>query len=137
MSWHFLTNHYPILIFTFFDNKVCRGIAYFHTKMSYLSDFKRIKSKTLRTASTGRMTNWKKPPRDPVQIIRTKGWYFKSLIIVNTATSYSFTNVHVIYFWNGQRERLLAIDINNFIRAQQNDIDGAVLICIAMKSCSH
>ena len=32
---------------------------------------------------------------------------------------------------------VLAIDIYNFIRASQNDIDGAVLICIAMQSCSH
>ena len=32
---------------------------------------------------------------------------------------------------------VLAIDIYNLIRAQQNDIDGAVLICIAMQSCSH
>ena len=94
-----------VLIFTSFYNKVCRGIAYMNTKMSYLSDFKRTKRKTLRTASTGRMTNWKKPPRDPVQIIRTKDWYFKSLIIVNKATSYFFTNLHVIYFWNGHRER--------------------------------
>ena len=92
-------------IFTSFYNKVCRGIAYFNTKMSYLSDSKRTKSKTLRTASTGRMTNWTKPPCDPVQIIGTKDWCFKSLIIVNTATSYFFTNVHVIYFWNGHRER--------------------------------
>ena len=94
-----------ILIFTSFYNKVCRGNAYFNTKMSYLSDFKRTKSKTHRTASTGRITNWKKPPCDPVQIIRTTYWYFKSLIIVNTATSYFFTNLHVIYFWNVHRER--------------------------------
>ena len=26
-------------------------------------------------------------------------------IIVNTATSYFFTNLHVFYFWNGHRER--------------------------------
>ena len=39
-----------ILIFTSFYNKVCCDIAYFNTKMSYLSDFKRTKSKTLRTA---------------------------------------------------------------------------------------
>ena len=32
---------------------------------------------------------------------------------------------------------ILAIDIYNFIRAQQNDIGGAVLICIAMQPCSH
>ena len=31
-------------------NKVCCDIAYFNTKMSHLSDFKRTKSKTLRTA---------------------------------------------------------------------------------------
>ena len=49
-----------ILIFTSFYNKVCRSIAYFNTKMSHFSDFKCTKSKTLRTASTGRMTNWKK-----------------------------------------------------------------------------
>ena len=34
-------------------------------------------------------------------------------------------------------EGVLVSDIYKFIRAQQNDIDGAVLICIAMKSCSH
>ena len=39
-----------ILIFTSFINKVCCDIAYFNTKMSYLSGFKRTKSKTLRTA---------------------------------------------------------------------------------------
>ena len=32
---------------------------------------------------------------------------------------------------------ILAIDIYNFIRAQQSDIDCAVLIYIAMQSCSH
>ena len=32
---------------------------------------------------------------------------------------------------------VLAIDIYNFIRAQQNDIDGAVLIYITMQPCSH
>ena len=31
----------------------------------------------------------------------------------------------------------LAFDIYNFIHAQQNDVDGAVLICIVMRSCSH
>ena len=36
-----------ILIFTSFYNKVFRGIAYFNTKMSYLSDFKSTKSKIL------------------------------------------------------------------------------------------
>ena len=87
-----------ILIFTSFHNKDCREIAYFNTKMSYLSDFKNTKSKTLRTASR-RMTNWTKPSCDPVQILRTKDWYFKSLIVVNTATSYFFTTLHVIYFW--------------------------------------
>ena len=64
-----------ILIFTSFYNKVCRGIAYFNSKISYLSDFKRTKSKTLRAASTGRMTNWTKQPCDPVQLTRTKDWY--------------------------------------------------------------
>ena len=39
-----------ILIFTSFHHKVCCDIAYFNTKMSYLSDFKRTKRKTLRTA---------------------------------------------------------------------------------------
>ena len=39
-----------ILIFTSFNNKGCCDIAYFNTKMSHLSDFKRTKSKTLRTA---------------------------------------------------------------------------------------
>ena len=93
-----------ILIFTSFNNKVCCDIAYFNTKMSYLSDFKRTKSKTLRTASRRKM-NWRSPPCNPVQIIRTKDWHFKSLIIVNTATSYFFTNLHAIYVWNGHRER--------------------------------
>ena len=39
-----------IFIFTSFNNKVCCDIAYFNAKMSYLSDFKGTKSKTLRTA---------------------------------------------------------------------------------------
>ena len=52
-----------------------------------------------------RKTNWINPPCDPVQIIRTKDWHFKSLIIVNTATSYFFTNLHAIYVWNGHWER--------------------------------
>ena len=79
-----------ILIFTSVYNKVCHSIAFFNTKMSYLSDFKRTKSKTLRTASTGRMTNWTKPPCGPVQIIRTKDWYFINLQRV----------------WHASRERL-------------------------------
>ena len=45
-----LTKCDSILIFTFFNNKVCCHIAYSNTKISYLSDFKRTKSKTLRTA---------------------------------------------------------------------------------------
>ena len=101
-----------IRIFTSFYNKVCRGIANLITKTTYLSDFKRTKS---RTASTGWMTNCTKPPCDPVQIIRTKDWYFESLIIVNTATSYhiymSFT------FEMDKGKGVLAIDIYNFIRA--------------------
>ena len=52
-----------------------------------------------------RKTNGRSPPCDPVQLIRTKDWHFKSLIIVNTATSYFFTNLHAIYVWNGHRER--------------------------------
>ena len=52
-----------------------------------------------------RKTNWRSPPCDPVQIIRTKDWHFKSLIIINTATSYFFTNLHAIYVCNGHRER--------------------------------
>ena len=32
---------------------------------------------------------------------------------------------------------VLGIDIYNFIRAKQNDIGGAVLIYIALQSCSH
>ena len=42
---------HSLLIFTSFNNNVCCDIAYFNTKMSYLSDFKRTKSKTLRTAT--------------------------------------------------------------------------------------
>ena len=90
-----------ILIFTSFYNKVCRGIA--NTKMSYLSGFKFTKSKTLRTAGTdGWKMNWTKPP---CANNTKKDWYFISLIIVNIAISYFFTNLHVIYFWNGHRER--------------------------------
>ena len=61
---------------TSFYNKVCRGIAYFNTKISYLSDFECTKNKTLRTTSTGRIANWTKPSCEPVQIIRTKDRYF-------------------------------------------------------------
>ena len=40
-------NAIQYIIFTSFYNKVCRGIANFNTKMSYLSDIKRTKSKHL------------------------------------------------------------------------------------------
>ena len=47
------------------------------TQKCHISKISNVqKSKTLRTASTGRMTNWTKPPCDPVQIIRTKDWCF-------------------------------------------------------------
>ena len=83
-----------IFIFTSsFHNKGCGDSVNLNTKMSYLSDFKRTKSKTLRTASR-RMTHWTKLSCDQVQMIRTKDWYFLSLIIVNTATSYFLTNLH-------------------------------------------
>ena len=75
------------------------------TQKCNLSNFKRTKSKTLGTASTGRMTNWTKPPCDPVQIIRTKDWYFFKFDYRKYRTSYFFTNLHVIYFWNGHRKR--------------------------------
>ena len=86
-----------------FYNKVCCDIAYFNTKMSYVSDFKRTKVRHLEKPSR-RKTNWTNPPCDPVQIIRTKDWHFWSLIIVNTATSYFFTNLHPIHIWNGHRQ---------------------------------
>ena len=41
---------FNIYIYIFY-NKVGRDIAYFNAKISYLSDFKRTKSKTLGTAS--------------------------------------------------------------------------------------
>ena len=64
-------------IFTSFHNKGCRNMAYFNTKMSSLSDFKRTKSTILRTVrSRRRMTNWTKSPCDPVQMIQIKDWYF-------------------------------------------------------------
>ena len=63
-----------ILIFTSFNNKVCRDIAYFNTKMSYLSDFKRT---TLRTdKQTDDELNNAAVWSDPVQIIPTKDWHF-------------------------------------------------------------
>ena len=52
---HFVGVHGPYELHR--KEEQIRGIAYFNTKMSYLSDFKRTKSKTLRTASTGRITN--------------------------------------------------------------------------------
>ena len=91
-----------ILIFTSFNNKVCCDIAYFNTKMSHISNEQKVRH--LEQPSR-RKTNWRSPPCDPVQIIRSKDWHFKSLIIVNTATSYFFTNLHAIYVWNGHRER--------------------------------
>ena len=42
-----------------------------------------------------------------------------------------------VYFWNGHRERRSSHDIYNFIRAKQNDRDGAVLIYIAMQTRSY
>ena len=77
----------------------------------------RTKSKTLRTAITGRMTNWTKPQCDPVQILRTKDWHFKSLIIVNTAAFYFSTIYMSFTFEMDIGKGVLAIDIYNFIRA--------------------
>ena len=97
--------HRVILIFTSSYNKVCRDIAYFNTKMSYLSDFKRTKSKTLRTASSLRMTNWTKPPCHPVQIIRTKRLIFLKFDYRKYNNILLLNNLHVIYFWNRHKER--------------------------------
>ena len=83
-----------------FYNKFVAIFLTLTQRMLYLSNLNRTKSKTLRTASR-KMTNWTKPPCDPVQKIDI----FKSLIIVNTATSYFFTNLHVIYFWKGHWEK--------------------------------
>ena len=47
-----------ILIFTSFNNKVCWNIAYFNTKMSYLSDFKRTNRATDK-ARKSVITHWK------------------------------------------------------------------------------
>ena len=60
--------------YIFLQQSLSRYCLLLH-KMSYLSDFKSTKSKTLRTASSWRLTNWTNPPCDPVQIIRTKDWY--------------------------------------------------------------
>ena len=53
------------------------------------------------------------------------------LIIVNTATFYSFTNLHVIHFWNGHRER------RSSHWHLKNDIGRAVLIYVAVQPRSH
>ena len=76
------------------------------TQKCHISQISNVqKVRHLEQPAPGWMRNWTKPPREPVLIIRSNDWYFYSLIIVNTATSYFFTNLHVIYFWNGHRER--------------------------------
>ena len=88
-----------------FYNKVCCDIAYFNKKMSYLSDFKRTKSKTLRTAS--KQTNeelhkaavWSSANNTNKRFIFLKFDYLKYSNIL------LLYNLHVIYFWNGPRER--------------------------------
>ena len=72
--------------------------------ISYISNVQKVRHLEQPAPDGWRSMNWIKPPWDPVQITRTKERYFKSLIIVNTATSYFLTNLHVIYFWNGHRE---------------------------------
>ena len=94
-----------ILIFTSFYNNVCRDIAYFNTKMSYLSDFKSTKSKTLRTASRrtddelNKAAVWSSANNTNKRLIFLKFDYRKYSNIL------LLYNLHVIYFWNGHRER--------------------------------
>ena len=94
-----------ILIFTSFNNKVCCDIAYFNTKMSYLSDFKRTKSKTLRTATKTEDEQNKSAVLSSAHNRNKRLTFLKFDYIENTATSYFFTNLHAIYVWNGHRER--------------------------------
>ena len=89
-----------ILIFTSFNNKVCCDIAYFNTKMSYLSDFKRAKSKTLRTATQtedelNKSAVWSSANNRNKRFTFLKFDYRK----------YSNFLLHAIYVWNGHRER--------------------------------
>ena len=94
-----------ILILTSFYNKVWRDIAYFNTKMSYLSESKRTKSKTLRTASKqtddelNKSALWSSENKTNKRLIFLKFDYRKYINIL------LFYNLHVIYFWNGHRER--------------------------------
>ena len=93
-----------ILIFTSFNNKVCCDIAYFNTKMSYLSDFKRTKSKTLRTAKQTddelkKSALWSSANNRNKRLTYLKFDYRKSSNILLLYKS------NAMYVWNGHRER--------------------------------
>ena len=101
-----LTKCDTILIFTSFWNKLSCDIAYFNTKMSYLSNFKRTKVRHLEQPADGwRIEQSRRMIKCKWYEQKIDIWYFESLIIVNTATSYFCINIHVIYVWNGYRER--------------------------------
>ena len=118
-----------ILIFTSLNNKVCCDIAQ-KCHISQISNEQKVRH--LEQPSR-RKTNWTKPPCDLVPIIRTKDLHFKSLIIVNTATSYFFTNLHAIYAWNGHRERRSSHwYLQLHTRFAERYRWCAVLICIAI-----
>ena len=95
-----------ILIFTSFYNNVCRDIAYFNTKKCHIFQISNIqKVRNLEQPASRRITNWTKPPCDPVQIIRTKDWYFFKFDYRKNINILLLYNLQVIYFWNGHRER--------------------------------
>ena len=94
-----------ILIFTSFNNKVCCDIAYFNTKMSYLSDFKRTKCKTLRTANQTedelkKAAVWSSANNTNKRLTFLKFDYCKysNFLLLYKSTC-------AIYVWNGHRER--------------------------------
>ena len=127
-----------ILIFTSFNNKFCRDIAYFNTKMSYLSDFKRTKSKTLRTAKQtddelNKAFVWSSANNTNIRLTFLKFDYrkYSNILLLYKSTC--------LYVWNEHRGRRSShchwnLQLHTH---QQNDIGGAVLIYIPVQPRSH
>ena len=111
-----LTKCDSILIFTSFYNKVWRDIAFFNTKMSYLSDSKRTKSKTLGTANKQMDDNLNKAALWSSGNNTNKRLIFLKFDYRNTS-SYFFTIYMLFTSEMDIGKGVLAINIYNFIRA--------------------
>ena len=110
-----------ILIFTSLTTKFVAILLTLTTKMSYLSDFKRTKSKTLRTAKQtedelNKAAVWSSANITNKRLAFLKFDYRKYsnflLLYKSTLSRWygvkqqpNLTNLHAIYVWNGHGER--------------------------------